>query len=100
MVMALTVDSWTLSAPVVLVSGLDLAVLLLVVALYDPQRFNWAARGVTGIVFLAFVAYLIDELLSGKSWRFGTRRETLEALLGLLIVGLPCLRYSLVGRFR
>ena len=82
----------------VLVFALDAIVVLLLLALYDVKRFWWAARGVTAIVFLSFVVYLADQIRSGKPWRFG-QEPPLEALLGLLIVGLPSLRYTLVGRF-
>ena len=86
---------------IALVSGLDATALLLILALYDPKRFWWAGRSATGIVFVAFVAYLADEISSGKPWRFGPRSEDspVNALLGLLFIGLPCLRYTLLGRF-
>jgi hypothetical protein len=99
-VMPLTVDSWSpTSNP--LVFGLDLCALLLILALYDRKRFWWAGRGVTGIVFVVFLAYLADEIHGGKPWRFGSRGEEtpLDALLGLIFIGLPCLRYTLTGRF-
>jgi hypothetical protein len=100
-VMPLMVDSWSpKSNP--LVFGLDVCALLLILALYDPKRFWWAGRGVTGIVFVAFLAYLADEVHSGKPLRIGFRSEgtPLNALLGLIFIGLPCLRYTLAGRFR
>jgi hypothetical protein len=86
---------------VFLVVGVDALGVLLLLALYKPERFHWAGRAATGLVFLAFVAYLIDEIASGGSWHFGPRSEpsSLNALLGLLVFGVPCLRYTLVGRF-
>jgi hypothetical protein len=73
----------------------------MIFALYNPKRFHWAGRGATGVVFLAFLAYLIDEIASGHSWHFGHHSEPspLNALLGILIIGVPCLRYTLIGRF-
>jgi hypothetical protein len=86
---------------IVVVSVLDVSVLLLILALYDRKRFWWAGRGVTSLVFLTFLAYLADEIHSGKPWTFGSRSEStpLNALLGLLFFGLPCLRYTILGRF-
>jgi len=84
-----------------IVFGLDLLAVLLILALYNPKRFHWAGRAATGLVFLAFLAYLIDEIAIGDSWHFGPRSEPtpLNALLGLVFIGFPCLRYTLIGRF-
>jgi hypothetical protein len=59
------------------------------------------ARAVTALVFPFFLMYLADEIRSGKPWRRSPRyRESpLNALIGLLTIGLPCLRYTLIGRF-
>jgi len=83
------------------IGGLDLLAVLMILALYNPKRFQWAGRAATGLVFLAFLVYLVDEIGSGHSWHFGPHSEPspLNALLGLLIIGVPCLRYTLVGRF-
>lgn len=85
----------------IIIFGIDATAVLLLLALYDSKRYWWAARGVTGVVFIAYLGYLGDEIQSGKPWRFGPRSEEspLNALLGLLIIGLPCLRYTLAGRF-
>jgi hypothetical protein len=82
------------------VVGADALGVLLVLAVYKPERLRWAGRAATGLVFLAFVAYLIDEISSGGSWHLGPRSEpgSLNALLGLLIFGAPCLCYTLFGR--
>jgi hypothetical protein len=86
---------------VILLVGIDALGVLLLLALYKPERFYWAGRAATGLVFLAFAGYLIDEVTSGGSWHFGPRSEpsSSDALLGLLVFGVPCLRYTLVGRF-
>jgi hypothetical protein len=86
---------------VILVVGVDALGILLLLALYKPDRFHWAGRAATGLVFLAFLSYLIDEIVSGHPWHFGPRSEPspLNALLGLFAIGVPCLRYTLVGRF-
>jgi hypothetical protein len=84
-----------------IISGLDVLAILMIFALYNPKRFQWAGRAATGLVFLAFLVYLVDEIGSGHSWHFGPRSEPspLNALLGLLFIGVPCLRYTLLGRF-
>lgn len=93
-------DHWSVES-VILVAGLDVLAVLLILALYNAERFHWAGRAATGLVFLAYLAYLVDEIASGHSWRFGPHSEPtpLNALLGLLIIGVPCLRYTLLGRF-
>jgi hypothetical protein len=98
--MPLLVDGWWPWSNI-LVFGLDAIAALLLLALYDNKRFWWASRGVTGVVFLAYLGYLVDESRSGKPWRLGPRSEEspVDALLGLLIIGLPSLRYTLAGRF-
>jgi hypothetical protein len=99
-VMSLKVDSWSATSSL-LILGLDACALLLILALYDLKRFWWAGRGVTGIVFVAFLAYFADEIHRGQPWRFGPHSEDtpLNALMGLIVIGFPCLRYTLVGRF-
>jgi hypothetical protein len=97
---AVSTAKWSTQS-IILVVGLDLLAVLLILALYSQKRFHWAGRAATSLVFLAFLAYLIDEIASGHSWHFGPRSEPspLNALLGLVTIGLPCLRYTLLGRF-
>jgi hypothetical protein len=71
----------------------DVTAALLMTMLYDPSRFWWAGRSVTAIVFLAYVLYVVDEI------RAGTMKERIESVAGLLVIGLPSLRYTLNGRF-
>jgi len=73
-----------------------------VFALYDARRFWWAARGVTGIVFCAYLSYLIYEVFfSGAS--FGPTRRSdaspFNSVLGFIVIGLPALWYTIFGRF-
>jgi hypothetical protein len=97
---ALFHPQWSWGSAIV-IGGLNVLAILMIFALYNPKRFHWAGRAATGLVFLAFLAYLIDEIASGHSWHFGPRSEPspLNALLGLLAIGVPCLRYTSVGRF-
>jgi len=80
--------------------------LLLFIGLYDPVRFRWALRCVTGVVFLAYLGYLIDMIVVEKrafAWpkRPGSRADAspTDALLGLLLIGFPSLWYTVTGRF-
>jgi hypothetical protein len=76
--------------------------LLLLIGLYNPVRFRWALRCVTGVVFLTYIGYLIYMVVvEQKSFTWlGNRADTspTNALFGLLIIGLPCLWYTLTGR--
>jgi len=69
--------------------------------LYNPKRFWWAARGVTATVFLAYSAALIEEVFLGQ--KHFTLKELatgpFNALHGFLIIGLPCLYFTLRGSF-
>src|SRR4051794_8841077 len=64
---------------------LGLFCLICVPVLYNPARFWVASRVVTGTVFLAYLAYFIS--------------DPLKATRGLLVIGLPCLWWTLFGRF-
>lgn len=98
--MPLLVDGWWPWSNI-LVFALDAIAILLLFALYDVKRFWWAARGVTGIVFLAVFVFLIDDIRGGKPWRFDPRSEKsiVEALLAVFFIGWPSLRYTISGRF-
>ena len=102
-VLPLLVNEWD-TARVLFVAAVEALLLLLTLALYDPRRFAWATRCVTGIVFCAYLAYAVDELfLSGKPFEIvaGSRSAATprNALMGFVVIGLPCLWYTLFGRF-
>jgi hypothetical protein len=71
--------------------------LLATVAFAAPKRCPWALRGVAGLVFLAFSAYLAEEAVGwchGKPFGFDGRRSDhnlFNALRGWFFLGLPCL---------
>src|SRR6266576_1137850 len=49
------------------VTSIELLLITLCFSLHNPVRFRWASRCVTGMVFCAYLASLIDEVfLSGK----------------------------------
>ena len=75
---------------------------LLIVGLWNPLRNRWALRCVTGMVFLAYVGYLVAELVRGADPSPGGPRSTpsvWNAILGLFIIGIPSLVFTLRGRF-
>lgn len=78
--------------------------LLAIPAIYDARRFWWAARSVTAIIFLAYLAYVVYEFFIDKDndTFTGRRGESnpVNAVLGFVVIGLPCLWYTLLGRFR
>lgn len=88
---------------IILFSFIELAIVFLIIGLYDPIRFKWATRTVTGIVFIGYCWYAFDEIfVQHKELRiFGAKSEASprNALLGLAIIGFPCLLYTLLGRF-
>jgi hypothetical protein len=78
----------------------DSIALLLVLGLHNPRRNQWALRCVTGLVFAAYMAYLVEEIREGKPLRLvGTRaQESLRnAILGLIVIGWPCIKFTLMG---
>ena len=99
-VMPLSITEWTI-AKVVLITVIDTAALLLVIGLYNTKKFWWALRGVTAIVFFAYLGFLIDELIHGhislKGLLLGD--SPLQVIKTFMGIGIPCLLYSLLGRF-
>jgi uncharacterized membrane protein len=77
----------------------DTFILLLVIGLYNPRRNQWALRCVTALVFLAYVAYWIDELREGKLLPSADRgvESILAATLGLVVIGWPCFKFTWRG---
>jgi hypothetical protein len=96
----LSITGWN-ATRVVLIIVLDAAALLLVVGLYNTKRFWWALRGVTAIVFFAYLGYLIDELIYGHITLKGllSGDSPLEVIRTFVGVGIPCVLYTLMGKF-
>jgi len=65
----------------------DAFILLLVIGLYNPRRNHWALRCVTGVVFVAYLGYWIDELRVGKLFP-STDRGVESILAGRRFCGL------------
>ncbi len=65
---------------------------------------RWAIRIVTGLIFTGYLCYLIYEwgFDTEKGLGLGSRRSEatpINSLLGFLIIGLPCLWFTVLGRF-
>lgn len=80
-----------------------LACFLGILALYDPKvRFRWAARCVTGIIFLACAFYVVDQFfLRNQPLKPAPRGQPspLNSIYALVIIGLPSLWFALTGSF-
>jgi hypothetical protein len=102
-VLPLLVESWT-PARILLMAGIELMCITLLAGFWPPSRYgHWAFRGLAGLVFLAYAAYLVKEFFfTDNPIRIAGRRSEdspFNALLGFIIIGLPSLWYSLFGRF-
>ena len=101
--MPFLIEKWTLIAGI-LMAGMELACVALLMGFWLPSNIgHWAFRVLAGVVFLAYAGYLICEFFfSDAPFKLAENRgETspLNAMLGFIFIGLPCLWYSLVGRF-
>ena len=100
-VLAVLWRDWT-SKGGVITALLMVTAFLLFLKLYDAHRFHWAGRVVAGMVFLAYVSYFVDEVItSPHPFRWPARRSdssAINALFGLVIFGLPGLCYALFSR--
>ena len=78
----------------------ELALLLLALAMVAPRRFHWAGRALAGLVFLSYAAYVAIEF-SEESTLFPKRRSEASlgnALMGFVVIGIPGLVYALRAR--
>ena len=97
----LTVDNWT-PVKAMLTAAWSVGCFAAIFALYGARRFPWAARTVTGIIFLAYLGYLIDQLIfSGKPLEPTRRSEASpwNSIVGFVVIALPALWYTILGRF-
>lgn len=83
--------------------ALGMGPLLLVLGLYRNIRNRWASRIVTGLVFLLYLAYFLDEYFnSGQPFIMfddNSGNNPWKAFKGLTVIGFPCLVYTLFGKF-
>lgn len=88
---------------VVVLAALWVMGLSLILGMADPVRFDWAFRIFSAMIFLTYVWYLVSEVRE-KGWRLNWHHsrgeaDTLNALVGLFVVGMPALVYAVFGRF-
>lgn len=78
----------------------ELLAVCVLLGLYDAFRFWWSWRAAGGIVFTAYVAYLVHCLISGQFFAGGGRSavSALNAVVGLVVFGIPGLSVALFGR--
>jgi len=97
----LMMDEWTLGGALA-VMGLSTTAVLYAAALAWPGRLRWASRAVAGMVFVFYAIYAVDQwFLSDTPFRLvepTSNASPRNALLGLVIIGLPALIYALRGR--
>ncbi|HEY0405793.1 MAG TPA: hypothetical protein VGC89_08690 [Pyrinomonadaceae bacterium] len=97
------ITAWTLKNVAVLLV-LESSTLLLIPVLHDPHRFNWAARLMTALIFCLCLAYAVSELWLNYQMRLSTgsgAASSIETpLSALTTIGLPCLWYAALGRWR
>ncbi len=77
-----------------LVTFVSLPALLAILNLYDANRFWWARRIIAFYLFLLYLWYA----LSHGVIHLPLTIHRLEPVAGLILVGLPALRYTFTGR--
>ena len=102
-VLPFLITEWT-PWRVFVVSLVEALLLTCVLGLYDPLRFRWAMRCVTGVVCCAYLAYAIDQLFLSSESAGGvsggrSATSSQNAVAGFIAIGLPCLWYTIFGRF-
>ena len=99
-VMPLSTTGWTVTKAILIIS-MDAAALLLIIGLYNTEKFWWALRGVTAIAFCAYLAYLVEELTHSRITLKGllTGDSPWEVVKTFMGIGIPCLLYTLIGKF-
>jgi hypothetical protein len=102
-VMPFIIVKWTPLAVAIMVVMELLCVALLFGFWMPPRLGRWAFRILTGMIFLGYFGYVIYEFFFTMiPFRVALHRgeaSPFNALLGFVIIGLPCLWYSLLGRF-
>lgn len=101
-VLAILIDKSNPNAIVTLIVFTVLTSIFLM-DLSDSKRFNWAARTVTALLFVSYLAYFVSSITSNLKGIYTIGRESGisagSALLVTLIFGIPSLWYTVTGRF-
>lgn len=102
-VLPLCNSAWTPQA-VVIVLGLELISLSLLLGFWTTGKFqSYCFRFVTAVVFISYCSYFIHEFFfTNHPFILNQHRSESSprnALLGLIVIGLPSLWFTLWGRF-
>ncbi len=88
--------------PVFVILVLDMLCVFGFLSFLNPTGNRWAVRGAGLIVFLIYIGYLVAMLIeSGGKFTWSTRRSettVLNAILGLIVFGIPGLTVAIKGR--
>lgn len=99
-IIARLIAPWT-SASIVAIVALELPCLALLAGFWLPRRFGrWAFRALAGMVFAIYLAGLIHELLFAPLHPPGEPGSLSQALAGFIVIAIPCLYFTIFGRFR
>jgi hypothetical protein len=102
--MPFLIPEWT-PPRVAMMLVIELVCLALLGGFWLPARVgHWCFRAVSGVVFMMYAAYLIDQLLfANKPIGVAGGRgaaSPINAVVGFVMIGLPSLWFALLGRFR
>lgn len=78
----------------------DAAAMLLLLALWPHHRMPGVRRGLTGVVALAYGAYAFVTWNPGLLPAGAEPGDPFRALIGLVVIGVPCFWYTLTGTWR
>lgn len=67
-------------------------------ALYDSRRFWWATRTLTAMIFVAYIAYFVEQWFFPVPRRSNAQASPENSLIGLFVFALPALWYTIFGR--
>ena len=78
----------------ILVGLIDLTFILLALGLYNSKKFSWALRLMMLIIYGAYCAFVVDSIFFSphRGWS-----EPINALHGLVVIGIPALLYATRG---
>ncbi|MFZ4575896.1 MAG: hypothetical protein ACOYN0_16005 [Phycisphaerales bacterium] len=96
--MPLLVPTWTTKAAVAVGWVEILCAVVLAAALSRPKTSGLMWRVLAGLIFVTFAGYLTLELVaSGGKFTVSKRSQNsvLSALAGLIVIGIPCLKFAL-----
>lgn len=97
----LLIDQWA-PVTVITVAGMEVLLVLVFLGFLNPVVFHWAWRGVGGLIFTLFAAYLVTAVVQSVGspvlGRSGGPITVLSATMGMLVFGLPGLWFALFGR--